>query len=337
MSRSICILHRRIITLGIRNILTSFVARTLNENRAKQVTVGSNGIATKHTEEPKSVYEHKLEEYFKNGEFEFKGETQVKDLKRWMETVYLRKKLLVAIDIEAWERNANKVTEIGLAIYNPKELQNSILPIIKQFHIIVEEHQRMFNGRYCPNNKHNFMGGISYTLNLAESKKFIESIILRYIRDNGEDIVLVGHHIEGDLKWLRNIGVQFPQETPIIDTARIYRLTYESGGSLRGILRLVGIPHGYLHNAANDAYYTLLASLAYCDPSVRIEKKLDVYHPQLMTASHPSKKHIKRRERLYDTSTSIQHSNGTALYHELFPETSSEISNKTEKRVPTTL
>lgn len=273
----------------------------------------------------KSFYEENLDDYFKTQTFKFKGEKHVDDLRRWMENVYLRRKLLIAIDIEAWERNINKVTEIGVAIYDPTKQLSSIFPTIQQFHIIIREHEKMVNGRYCPNNKHNFMGGVSYNLGLGESRKFLGTLIRKCCEESEEGIVLVGHHIEGDLKWLRSIGIQFPKETPVVDTARIHGISYESGGSLRGILRKVGIPHGYLHNAANDAYYTLLASLAYCDPNTRTQKKLDEFYPHIVEPSSGlSSKARKRRERMFDTSVSIHHSDGFKLYNELFTEKDSD-------------
>ncbi|CUM45198.1 uncharacterized protein AC631_03486 [Debaryomyces fabryi] len=307
------------------NVLRSFVSKSIQQQKSNQATPVPTKIAKKTDDAKiKHLYKQNLEDYFKHREFKFKGESQQKDLQKWMESIYLRKKILIAIDIEAWERNINKVTEIGIAVYNPDEQLYSILPKINQFHILIREHEKMYNGRYCPNNKGNFMGGVSYTLELTESKKFVESIINKYSHESKEGIVLVGHHIEGDLKWLRSIGIQIPSDVPIVDTARIHRLSYESGGSLRGILRKVGIPHGYLHNAANDAYYTLLASLAYCDPHTRIQNELDKFHPHIIDLSKPSNKARKRRERMYDTSINIQHSNALELFKELFSDNNKE-------------
>lgn len=316
--RSALLTHKGWQNYTFVNLLRSFVSKSIQQQKPNQTALVSNKIAQKTDAKIKHLYKQNLEDYFKHREFRFKGENQQKDLRKWMESIYLGKKILIAIDIEAWERNINKVTEIGIAVYNPDDQLCSILPNIYQFHILIKEHEKMYNGRYCPNNKGNFMGGVSYTLELAESKKFVESVINKYIRESKEGIVLVGHHIEGDLKWLRSIGIQFPGDVPVVDTARIHSLSYESGGSLRGLLRKVGIPHGYLHNAANDAYYTLLASLAYCNPNTRIQNDLDKFHPHIIDPSKPSNKARKRRERMYDTSTNIRHSSALELYEKLF-------------------
>ena len=41
------------------------------------------------------------------------------------------------------------------------------------------------------------------------------------------------------------------------------------------------IPHAFLHNAGNDAYYTLVLALRLCDPQSRALSTLDKPHPIL--------------------------------------------------------
>lgn len=68
----------------------------------------------------------------------------------------------------------------------------------------------------------------------------------------------------------------FLAETPgdldvfILDTEQFYRKSYgEKGSSLGKILRLFEIPHAFLHNAGNDAYYTLHLFMKFCDVNFR--------------------------------------------------------------------
>lgn len=190
-----------------------------------------------------------------------------------METVYLRKVPLVAFDVEAYEKSPQKVTEIGIAVYDPVVLQQSMLPIITQGHIIIEEHKTLHNRRYCPDNKAFFMGGVSHMADMKTARKIITGVMDEYITNrNGS---FVGHHIEGDIKWLRSLNINISDQVGIVDTGRLHSYSRRRGATLRGILRLVGIPHGYLHNAGNDAYYTLLAAMALCDPQVRKARGLD--------------------------------------------------------------
>lgn len=272
------------------------------------------------TEKLKSNYLELLNQYFENSEFKFRNENGREVLKKWMKDIYLRSKVLIALDVEAWEKNSNKVIEIGLAVYNPAEQAGSIFPNIRQVHIVVSEHQRMFNGKYCPNNKDKFMGGSSHVLTLRESSKFLQMIFSEYAKRES-DTVLVGHHILGDIKWLRQIGVKISDEIDVIDTEKLYGLSFESGGSLRGILRAVDIPHGYLHNAANDAYYTLLAAFAYCDPSIRKIKELDVFTPHIPAKISPAEKKTQKfKDRFHDKAKYIARHSGVELYSDLFGE-----------------
>ncbi|PYD23700.1 hypothetical protein DND58_29880 [Pseudomonas syringae pv. pisi] len=60
---------------------------------------------------------------------------------------------------------------------------------------------------------------------------------------------------------------------------------------------MLGIPHANLHNAANDAYYTLLASFALCDPVQRQQLNLDCFMRDLTPVSKSRAKLEKRSEK----------------------------------------
>lgn len=216
-----------------------------------------------------------LDSYFSQTPFQLADKSHISRLRKWMELVYLRQRPLVAVDVEAWERNPNKITEIGLAVYDPDRQWNLIMPRIRTLHILVKENKNKTNGKYVPNNKLRFNGGTSYEMLTAELKCLLNEILTHYLNKcNG---VLVGHNIGGDIKWLANHGVKLVQNIETVDTEKMHRISRLNGGSLRGVLRTVGIPHLNLHNAANDAYYTLLAAMSYCDPEQRRVYGLDTY------------------------------------------------------------
>lgn len=250
-----------------------------------------------------SIYADNLKRYYDNARFEFRKESDLQSLKDSMESLYLRKRPAMCIDVEAWERNISKVTEVGVAIYDPKDLPYSIFPVIKQYHIIIKEHERMVNGRFCPDNKRKFMGGTSYKMSMTECRSFMNKLILEYWgRTDVPDAVLVGHNVKADINWLRSVGVRLPEPLAIVDTSKLHSMSFTSGGSLRNILRLLQIPHGYLHNAANDAYYTLLAAFAYCDPETRTKLSLDTFHPDVPPKQSKSEKLQKRKRMLSDNA-----------------------------------
>lgn len=227
---------------------------------------------------PTNRYDKILDDYF--------GETTLiteppecpKRIKTWKESlrlVYSRKHPLVCVDVEAHEFSPSKITEIGISVYDPRHQQESLFPDITNIHIIIGEHMRLRNSKYCPDNKNRFMGGKSYVLSRVEAGNFISKILQTYLLEN--DGVLVGHSVAQDLKWIRSLKVQLPENPKTVDTMGLFLVTRKNQATLRGILRHVGLPHGYLHNAGNDAYYTLLAAIAYCDPNVRKAHNLDTF------------------------------------------------------------
>lgn len=194
-----------------------------------------------------------------------------------------RTSTLFALDIEAWELNTQIVTEIGIAIYDPRDQQVSLVPSTIQIHIRIKEHLDKTNGRYVPNHARNFNGNITYIMSQADAALFTQSLVNYYfckVRQSGFSTFLVGHNLKGDIKWMNSIGVLFPSEYSTIDTNSLCRITHgKTNISLRKALEAVEIPYAYLHNAGNDAYYTLLLAMKLCDPQSRTRYSLDVYSP----------------------------------------------------------
>lgn len=246
-----------------------------------------------------------LEHYFTHTQFQLGDAHKVARLRHWMELVYLRPFPLVAIDVEAWEQNPNKITEIGLAVYDPRDQWALMVPRIRTAHILVKENKSMNNGRYVPNNKMRFNGGVLYEMLGAELRGWLSEILGYYL--NQRTGVLVGHNVGGDIEWLARHGVMEVRGIETVDTEKVHRLSRQTGGLLRGLLRTVQIPHLNLHNAANDAYYTLLVAMAYLDPAQRAHFGLDVYVPHDAAPGAPgagrSAKARKRAERFSDNAT----------------------------------
>lgn len=186
---------------------------------------------------------------------------------------------LLSFDIEAWEQNTNNILEIGMSIYDPRNQKGALIPIFKNIHIVVEEFENCHNGRFVPDRKNKFMGIDSIKMKLNDIRYFIQGII-DYYHSTNLALCFVGHSLEGDLTWLRSMGVDIPN-TCEIDTHTIFQYSRmkDQPTNLSSALLKVDIPHGYLHNAGNDAYYTLLLAFKLCDPKVRALYKLDVWQP----------------------------------------------------------
>ena len=69
-----------------------------------------------------------------------------------------------------------------------------------------------------------------------------------------------------------------------------------------------------LHNAANDAFYTLQAVMAWCDPYYRRKYNLDVYDSTITLVS----KNIRRRMQFDDAAVLVHEEDGIHLYERLW-------------------
>ncbi|KAL6451551.1 GFD2 Good for full DBP5 activity protein 2 [Candida maltosa Xu316] len=210
-----------------------------------------------------------LETYFNKGT----EESSLALLKDYM-TLVQSGRPLVAIDCESYEWKHNCITEIGISILKNNS-KTSIIPEIETIHVVVNEYFNMRNSKYVPDKKDFFMGGTSHVLSETNARLLLQKVLNKYI--NQQDGILVGHQVSAELSYFSSIGVQYKPDVKILDTMKIQRISRFGGNSLWATLKMLQIPYGYLHNAGNDAYFTLLAALSLCDPKVRINKNLDIY------------------------------------------------------------
>lgn len=219
--------------------------------------------------------------------------------------VFGRSSILFAIDVEAWEFSTETVTEIGIAIYDPREQQVSLVPSTIHIHIRIKENLNKTNGRYVPNHAMNFNGNITYIMSQTEAVYFTQSLVNYYfsqIQQTGYSCYLVGHDVKGDVKWMNSLGVNFPTGYQTIDTNHLCRISHGRANiSLKKALEAVDIPYAYLHNAGNDAYYTLLLAMKLCDPQSRVRYGLDIFVPdenqQMQDSLTPEEKKARKEEK----------------------------------------
>jgi len=165
-------------------------------------------------------------------------------------------KLYICLDIEAYERNHDYLTEFGWCLFKKNG------EIIKIKHAIVEEYRNYHNGRYVPDNKDYFNFGESEVEKLKD--------IYRELKNDFEKVnYLVGHGINNDIRFLKKIKVDVSKfkkmnsgskidDYGIIETMDLFSgffLTKPVG--LEKSLRRLEISYKRLHNAGNDAYYTM--------------------------------------------------------------------------------
>lgn len=197
--------------------------------------------------------------------------------------------VLLSVDVEAHERDTSRVTEIGVALYNPKNQGQSRMPFIQLSHIIIKENQHRRNGRYVPDHVDFFLGGRSLVLTQEDAVEAINRVVDTY---RSQGICVVGHDIKGDLKWLGKLGILLPNNT--LDTQVLLSITHgKKGASLKNGLRVARQPFAFLHNAGNDAYYTLVLCLCLCEPIYRSVSGMDKVDTIEEFRSQVSTKHDK--------------------------------------------
>lgn len=209
-----------------------------------------------------------------------------------------RSAIFLSLDLEMWERNPSRLTEIGIAIYDPSEqppkASKSAFPVIKAGHYIVKENFSCYNGRFVPDHKCHFSYGQSLVLSTTDCRRTLEDIVEHYkakARKQGRAMMLVGHDVKGDVSLLRKNGFKF-EEFKVIDTLKLWKANPSAEfGALSKVLKYLNIPHGLLHNAGNDAYLTLQLMLCLCDPEYRKLKDLDgVIGPSTEKGKRPPEK-----------------------------------------------
>ncbi|GMG22144.1 unnamed protein product [Ambrosiozyma monospora] len=196
-----------------------------------------------------------------------------------------RKFNLVSIDIEQFEFSPEKITEIGISVYNPSYQLNSFFPHIWNLHLITEEFYRNRNKRFVPDCKDQNITSQSYMIH----QMFIAAVFDQIFSKLGPNTVLVGHNLVGDVTALADIlKVKFPDYLKIVDTENLWNsmVGAETAGqckvSMGYILNKLSIPHSYLHNGVNDSYYTLTACLLMSSPSFIKNSRPALSNPPVM-------------------------------------------------------
>ncbi len=171
-----------------------------------------------------------------------------------------KKTVFISIDLEAFEMGKNVITELGIAIYDSRHQQHAIFPDIRSYHFIIEENIKHMNGKYVPDNKHNFLNGPSIIVSSSKLKYIFQDILNAYRPSSNNDtnrkteIAFVGHDFKGDIQLLRILDIEIPTDVPIVDTLKVWKSISKKGKSnLDYVLRVLGIPHSFLHNAGKMA------------------------------------------------------------------------------------
>jgi hypothetical protein len=164
----------------------------------------------------------------------------------------------VAVDVEAWELDHRVVLEVGLSV-----AANTAQSVISSAHYIIEETKDFRNGKFVPDNKDDFRFGVSATV----PQKELAATILSWLQVKipiGTKVVLVGHSLGNDKKWLQGVGVDvYAIASTTVDVAMVEQAitTQHAKVKLEKMAEKYGVEKkdwsGW-HCAANDCHMTLL-------------------------------------------------------------------------------
>ncbi|KAF2280373.1 uncharacterized protein EI97DRAFT_430114, partial [Westerdykella ornata] len=195
--------------------------------------------------------------------------------------------VFVSIDVEAYEKDHSKILEIGVAILDTRSLLDTPPGVdgenwrskIQARHFLIKENQHLRNYEFVRGCPDRFEFGTSTTIPLEVAAAAVEGCFLppfggsMELNDGIEleqrKVVLVGHDTQTDMEYLKKIGFDALRQDSVVDcldSALLYRTWRQDPQitSLGKVLADFDIVGWNLHNAGNDAVYTMQAMLAVC-------------------------------------------------------------------------
>ncbi|KAK4052238.1 hypothetical protein OIO90_004460 [Microbotryomycetes sp. JL221] len=172
---------------------------------------------------------------------------------------------ILAVDVEMWEHNQDKITELGWSAVDYSGHNESRTDV----HAIVEENAKCRNGKYVADARDLFVFGRSETLPIDQVSDFLELTIGRL--STNQPLLLLLHDVRSDLKALELLGVKTRSfkmydyvQTPlsgvhVVDTQTLFQgyTQRKRKVGLGDACKQMGITTTGLHNAGNDAHFTL--------------------------------------------------------------------------------
>jgi len=159
-----------------------------------------------------------------------------------------KKQSIISFDLEFWEKKTSIVLEIGFTVLDTKTMK------MVSKNLVITDYLDKVNGIYVPDNKYNFMFGETLFLKKKDAWE------LFYAQLDKADLYL-GHSLHNDLAKLEKqyMHKKYYDTTKMFD---YYANGFDSIVNLEKISNACELNPQYLHNAGNDAYYTMKCALA---------------------------------------------------------------------------
>ncbi|KAI4525661.1 hypothetical protein K525DRAFT_260823 [Schizophyllum commune Loenen D] len=177
-----------------------------------------------------------------------------------------------AMDFEQWERDSTMTTEFG---YSLTKWEDGTA-VGERGHYVVKEYRGYRNGQYVQDNRDHYNFGETQDI----TKKGLKEKIAEMLTEMGKKgpVFLVFHDYRGDIQTLKSKQIEAPlsdltyliPDTPpekgmvVVDTSEVFAGLEGEGDtanrkSLEQVARLLDLHPQFMHNAGNDAHYTMLA------------------------------------------------------------------------------
>ena len=184
--------------------------------------------------------------------------------------------ILISVDVEAFEFNQKLITEIGISTLDTVDLLglrpgakgNNWTAKIRSRHFRIREHSHRINKVHVEGCPDKFDFGQSEWISEQHVVSVLEGCFnpSRSPYSSGTcKVVLVGHDVAGDVKYLKELGFDVNRMiSDCIDTSDLYKASRRDSrqSALSTLLLQYGIAAKHLHNAGNDASYTLRVMVA---------------------------------------------------------------------------
>ncbi|GAB7339866.1 hypothetical protein MBLNU457_6399t1 [Dothideomycetes sp. NU457] len=204
--------------------------------------------------------------------------------------------VFISIDLEVYERQHSLVTEIGVSTLDTRDI-GSLPPglgaaewckLIRARHFRIKENAHHNNTEFVTGCADKFDQGESEFISIHDAPAIVASCFKEPFskpqvttedkvettdslerQSEKRNIIFVGHNPGADIAFLKQMGYDMntlSNLVEVMDTALLHRcLTQEvNPRSLGNVLADLDIAGWNLHNAGNDAFFTLEAMLAIC-------------------------------------------------------------------------
>lgn len=216
------------------------------------------------------------------------GQIEAIDILKPVKWAFQDAPIFISVDLE-WMDCYGSLTEVGISTLDMLDLEGVVpgdygemwLKRIRSRHLRVKEYRNWVNNTYISGCPGSFRFGESEIIPSAEIPDVVDAAFhppymvppkeekIAPYKNQKRTVILVGLDLNGDIKHLQGAGsrvfINLNETSSVIretiDVAELYRVAAGENQKrgLRALLGLLNILSPDLHNAGNDAYYTLHA------------------------------------------------------------------------------